>query len=224
MAKMGSAQIAAQLRREILQGSYRQHDRLPASRELAQSFGVARNTLRDALGRLEQEGLLETRPGSGTFVTFAPEEERPRAIQNATPLELVDARYALEPHICRLCVLHGRREDFEVLEELCTRMEAAENDPVAFAETDAQFHKTLAQTTRNTLLNWIMDRVSNVRLTDEWTRMRHLTLNGPMIREYNIQHRQIVNAIRSREPERAASLMKTHLETARLSMMRAADA
>ena len=58
---------------------------------------------------------------------------------------------------------------------------------------------------------------------DEWTRMRHLTLDEGIIAQYNGQHRELLNAIRSREPERAAAKMKEHLETARLSLTRAAD-
>ena len=54
--------------------------------------------------------------------------------------------------------------------------------------------------------------------------MRHLTLNEQMIADYNNQHRQILNAIRSRESERAANQMKTHLESARVSLMRVAEA
>ena len=53
--------------------------------------------------------------------------------------------------------------------------------------------------------------------------MRQLTLNAAMIDQYNVQHRDILNALRSREPERAAAKMKAHLETARLSLTRAAE-
>lgn len=223
MAKVGSADIAAVMRREISKGTYRRHDRLPSSRQLAETYGVARNTLRDALAQLQDEGLLETRPGSGTYVTFQPQNEfTVDAIVNANPLELIDARFALEPHICRLCVLHGRREDIENMESLCERMEASENDPIGFAEADTEFHRALAETTRNNLLIWVIGQINTVRSMDEWTRMRHLTLDSQIIKQYNAQHRQILNAIRSREPERAANQMKEHLETARLSLTRAA--
>ena len=223
MGKMGSADIAALIRREISKGTYRRHDRLPPSRQLAADYGVARNTLRDALAQLETEQLLETRPGSGTYVIYEREDVSSAAIINASPLELIDARFALEPHICRLSVLHGRREDFEQLEALCDRMEAAATDAVAFAEADTEFHKLLAESTRNNLLRWIITQINAVRSLDEWTRMRRLTLDTSIITRYNAQHRQIVNAIRSREPERAANHMKEHLETARLSLTRASD-
>lgn len=223
MAKRGSAEVAAEMRRAIENGQFRRFERLPASRELSENFGVARNTLRDALYQLEREGLLETRAGSGTYVTAIDAEPVPTPVGEATPLELIDARFALEPHICRLCVLHGRREDIETLDALCEKMERSIKDPIAFSEADTAFHRTLAETTRNDLLVWLIGQINTVRSLDEWNRMRQLTLDEGIINQYNVQHREILNAIRSREPERAAAKMKEHLETARLSLTRAAD-
>ncbi|MEM1264591.1 MAG: FCD domain-containing protein [Pseudomonadota bacterium] len=216
--------MAAALRRAIEDGTYRRFERLPPSRGLAEDLGVARNTLRDALHLLEREGLLETRPGSGTYVVAPPEEAVPEAVEGATPLELIDARFALEPHICRLCVLNGRREDFDALERLCQVMEGALDDPTMFAEADTAFHQALATTTRNTLLIWLIGQINTVRSLDEWTRMRNLTLDRAIIGLYNTQHRDTLDAIRARDPEGAASRMKAHLETARLSLTRAAEA
>lgn len=221
VAKRGSAEIAAEVRRAIEGGTYRRFERLPASRELAENLGVARNTLRDALYQLEREGLLQTRPGSGTYVTAQDQNTVPSAVEDATPLELIDARFALEPHICRLCVLHARREDLEKLEDLCLRMEAATTDPATFAEADTGFHRALADATRNNLLIWLIRQINSARSLDEWTRMRHLTLEEAIIGQYNMLHREILNAIRAREPERAAAKMKEHLEIARLSLTRA---
>ena len=73
-------------------------------------------------------------------------------------------------------------------------------------------------------MNSSLGQINTVRSLDEWMRMRHLTLEESIISQYNLQHREILNALRSREPERAAVKMKDHLETARLSLMRAADA
>ena len=221
--RKGSAEIASEMRRAIENGQYGRFERLPASRQLAEELGVARNTLRDALYQLETEGLLETRAGSGTYVTAKNQELVPAALEEASPLELIDARFALEPHICRLSVLHGRREDFNALDQLCSRMEAAHDNAQAFAEADTDFHHTLVGSTRNNLLIWLIGQINMVRSLDEWTRMRHLTLDDDIISQYNLQHREILNAIRSREPERAAAKMKEHLEAARLSLTRALD-
>ena len=225
LSNKGAAEIAAELRRNILNGSLPRHLRLPAERRMAETHGVARNTVREALARLAEEGFVDIRPGSGTYVVFQPEVPvTSRAIEQAGPLELMDARFALEPHICRLCVLHGRRARFDALDSLCERMESALHDPVAFSEADTEFHWMLAKTTGNGLFSWIIGQINSVRNQDEWKLMRQLTLNEKMIEQYNLQHRQILDAIRKREPERAATLMTEHLETARLSLTRAASA
>ena len=221
--KLGATDIAALLRREISKGFLQLHDRLPPERVLADTYNAARGTVRKALTLLESEGFVEIRPGSGTYVVHMPANTASDEIENATPLELMDTRFALEPHICRLSVLHGRRTDFDAMETLCTRMEGLSNDPVAFSEVDSEFHRALANSTRNGLLVWIIDQIAHVRNQDDWTRMRHLTLDAMTINQYNAQHRQILNAIRTREPERAANIMKEHLETARLSLTRAAE-
>ena len=224
MGRRSYSEVATELRRWIEEGAFERFERLPPSRKLAEQMGVARNTLRDALYQLEKEGLLETKPGSGTYITAPDQSVVPSAVEEATALELIDARFALEPHICRLCVLHGRREDFEMLSGLCDKMEASTHDSVAFAEADGAFHHGLVATTRNNLLMWLIGQINTVRSLSEWTRMRHLTLDESIITQYNVQHRDVLDALQRREPERAATRMKDHLETARLSLMRAAEA
>lgn len=220
--RIGAAEITAILRRQIASGQLQPRDRLPPERVLAEAHGVARGTVREALTRLAREGLVEIKPGSGTYVIWQPAPQADTVIENARPLELIDARFALEPHICRLAVLHARRQDFERAEGLLARMELSETDPVGFSEADAEFHSLLAEVTGNGLLLGMVNQINSVRDHEQWARMKTLTLNPSIIQQYNAQHRQIVNAIRAREPERAAALMKDHLETARLSLTRAA--
>ncbi|NKB27350.1 MAG: FCD domain-containing protein [Rhodobacteraceae bacterium] len=221
--RLGAADIAATIRRAIADGEYLRHDRMPAERRMADTYGVARGTVRDALTQLARENYVEVRPGSGTYVTYRGTDAMAAPVEQANPLELIDTRFALEPHICRLAVLHGRRADFDALEQLCQAMERATDNPTEFAEKDTEFHRLLAASTGNGLLIWIIDQITSVRSMDEWTRMRQLTLNRSIITQYNMQHRQILSAIRTREPERAANVMKEHLETARLSLTRASE-
>jgi GntR family uxuAB operon transcriptional repressor len=221
--KKGAADIAALIRRDISNGTLQLHDRLASERVLAETYDVARGTIREALNRLAEENLVEIRRGSGTYVVQPQTVQVPPSIEHASPLELMDARFALEPHICRLAVMNGRRKDFDQLELLCAKMDNVGENGAGFSEADTNFHRMLVQCTRNSLLIWIMDQITSVRSQGEWTRMRHLTLGANIISQYNSQHRQILNALRNREPERAANMMKEHLETARLSLTRAAD-
>ncbi|MBZ0123095.1 MAG: winged helix-turn-helix domain-containing protein, partial [Roseovarius sp.] len=97
--KPGAAEIATLLRRAIASGTYMVNDRLPPERALAESHGVARGTVREALNRLAREGRVEIRPGSGSYVARAPAGDSMAAIGAANPLELMDARVAIEPHV-----------------------------------------------------------------------------------------------------------------------------
>lgn len=221
--RKGAAEIAGVLRRAIRSGELAPNDRLPPERELAATYAVARGTVREALTRLSDEGLVEVRRGSGTYICGQEQDLANPVIKSARPLELIDARFALEPHICRLAVLHARAVDIEKAEDLLKRMDAAGDDPVAFSSADTEFHILLAEATGNPLLIWIITQISQVRNLDQWAHMRHLTLSQSVITNYNLQHRNILNAIKARDPERAANLMKEHLEAARLSLTRAVD-
>lgn len=221
--RIGSAEIASLIRRDIKTGELGAKERLPPERVLAESYSVARGTVREALNRLAEESLVEIRAGSGTYVTFDPTESPGNIILNARPLELIDARFALEPHICRLAVLHARTSDLDQLEELLQTMESSVHEPTVFSSADTAFHSLLAETTNNSLLIWVVSQMNSVRNEKEWSNMRRLILNAETITAYNLQHRAILNAIRQREPEQAALAMKAHLEGARSSLNRAAD-
>ena len=221
--KANSAQVAASIPGQITSGTLAPGDRLPPERQLSVQYSVARGTVRHALNLLERQNLVETRAGSGTYVVGNTPTAANAVLTNTRPLELMDARFAIEPHCCRLAVLHGRQSDFDRLEDLCAVMEQSVDDPNAFSTADTEFHICLTESAHNGMLAWMMEQITLARSLDEWKQMRNLTLNESIIRTYNTQHRQVLTAIREREPERAAELMKRHLETARLTLTRAAQ-
>jgi len=221
--RIGQFEVASLLRNEIHEYRLKHLDRLPSERDLATQHNVARGTIRGALRTLAREGLVEKRRGSGTYITYQPEMASSDPIRDARPLELIDVRFAIEPHICRLCVLNAGSEDFEQLEELLGEMESSVNDPVRFSQYDTRFHARLALTTRNQLLVWIIEQINAVRNNSEWLSMLKLTLDSQMIRDYNATHRAIFEAIRDRDADKAARLMRDHLQRARLSILRAMD-
>ena len=219
--RMDAVGVFSALRSRIEDGQLRPHDRLPAERELAGQYSVSRGTVRRALAELVAFGLVDVRPGSGAYVAGGGGNSAAPSLENVRPLELIDVRFALEPHICRLAVLNAVKTDFDELEELLTAMESEAQDASAFAGHDTMFHAKLAEITGNQLLMWLSAQANSVRGHPEWTRMRRLTLEPGIISNYNRQHRAIVEAIRARDPEPAAQNMKDHLETARLSLTRA---
>lgn len=219
MTRAHAGDVASTLRRQIITGFYTVHDKLPSERHLADQMNISRGTLREALRQLEQTGLVERRAGSGTYVTYHKHEQPLSVVETARPIELMDARFALEPHIARLAVLHANEQDLAKIEQTLNIMEKAGGDVVIFAQGDEAFHLALAHSTQNTLLIWMMEQVSTVRSHAQWAHMRTLTLSDSMISLYNQQHRSILEAIRKRQPEEAAQLVKKHLEEARKSLI-----
>ena len=216
--KVGAGDIAIHVRRQIIGGELLHGERLPPERAFADQFGVSRGTVRDALRRLEEEGFVEKRPGSGTYVTFT-DADTGSIAQSTSPIELVDTRYALEPQIVRFAVLNATDQALGKAERALDMMAYSVNDADGFSVGDEAFHLALAECTRNAMLIWITKRVSEVRKNAEWARMRQLTLSADMIRRYNVQHREIFEAIRRRDAERGARVMQMHLELARRSLV-----
>lgn len=217
---MNSRDITVDLRRRITTARYQRDERLPPERALAEDYGVARGTVREALKTLEQMGLVERRAGSGTYVIYNNTAESRSVIETTRPLELVDARFAIEPHMVRLAVLHATERDLAIAETHLTAMESG-NDQRAFADIDEQFHLALADAAHNPMIKWMMQKCHEVRSHAQWNRMRTLTLNNAIIARYNRQHRAIIAAIRARDAEAAAREMREHLDTARRSLVEA---
>ena len=221
MKKIGAVDISVKIRNEIRDGVLELNEKLPSERLLAEFYGVSRGTIRSALHNLQHQNLISIKPGSGAFIIYERSKVIVSPMENANPLELIDARFAIEPHICRLSILHGKREHFEKLEKYTKIMEKNLEDIKGFAIADTNFHKTLAESTGNNLLIWIISQITAARSLPKWTNARNLTLNKEIVMLYNIQHRNILSSLLAREPELAATAMKEHLETARLSLTRA---
>jgi len=221
--KRNSQQVADILRKNIIESVLHYNDRLPSERTLAEQFSVARGTIRQALQQLESSHFVESRPGSGTYVIYRPGQANESIMSSIRPLELVEARRAIEPHICRLAVLHATNADLTELEEKLDQMEACGDNIKEFGIIDAEFHHLMAEVAGNPLLVWMVQSITEARDNEQWGKMRSLTLNSDIIKIYNKQHRRIIEAIRAREPEQAAEAMRDHLNTARESLQKLSD-
>ena len=215
----GVITIVAELRGAIESGAYAHGRRLPAERDLATHYGASRTTVREALGQLEREGLVIRKVGSGTFVN-RPAASLGRNIADVTsPLELMEVREAIEPHLARMVVVHGSANDLDLLENTLIELEKAASDQTAFSQADERFHQALAEATGNPLMVWIYNQINDVRCHDQWTEMKRKVLSGEAIRIYNRQHRALVEAIKKRDARLAMAVVVEHLEQARRDLM-----
>ncbi len=219
----GSAAIAARLRQAILDGTYAYGARLPAERELASHFGASRSTVREALRRLEERRLLTRRIGSGTFVNYRPSPDGSYIAELTSPLELIEVRLAVEPRIARLAAVNATGRDLDRMAEALERVEGAGADREAFSSADGQFHLLLAECTRNPLMVWLYQQINDVRSHSQWNSMKIKILTPKRISQYNRQHRQLYEALRSHDVEGAVGAMEKHLEKARQDLVGAGE-
>ena len=220
----GVGAISAHLRRAIETGAYAEGDQLPPERQLATSFGAARSTVRRALDQLERAGLVSRRLGSGTYVMATAVSGRPGIdlSHEISPLQLIEARFAVEPFTTRLAVLNATRRNLEDMDTALGRAEAASpSDKEGFSKWDSEFHLEIARASRNPLLLAVYRQINEVRLHAQWDAMKRQILTPNVIAEYNRQHREILNAFHKRDAQLAETLVKTHLDKARNDLLRA---
>jgi DNA-binding FadR family transcriptional regulator len=221
----GVGVISAYLKRAIETGAYSEGDKLPTERQLAETFKAARSTVRRALDKLEKEGLVSRRLGSGTFVGRASISSGGRRaadlVDELSPLQLIEARLAVEPFTTRLAVLHATRRTLDEMEAVLAHAEACVNDKDSFSKWDGEFHLLLARASGNPLLLNVYRQINHVRLHAQWDAMKEKVLTPEVIREYNRQHRGIFNALHVRDAQLAQSLISDHLEKARDDLVKA---
>ncbi len=181
----GVSAISAYLQRAIETGAYSEGEKLPPERQLAETFKAARSTVRRALDRLEKEGLVSRRLGSDTFVG-APVSAGKRTahlIDEVSPLQLIEARLAVEPFTTRLAVLHATRRTLDEMGQVLAHAEAT-RDKDEFSKWDGEFHLLLARASANPLLINVYRQINHVRLHAQWDAMKEKILTPGVIADY----------------------------------------
>ncbi len=201
-AVRGAVGIAAYLRQAILDGVYLYGEKLPAERRLAAALKSSRATVREALRILEQGDFITRRVGSGTFVSFLPETVGDDVAEITNPVELIEVRLAVEPHMTRLATINATAKDIERLGEALAKLEASGADANHFTKWDRQFHQLLADATHNPLMASVYRHVNHVRGHAQWNAMKDKILSAERIAGYNRQHRDLYQALCVRDARR----------------------
>ena len=203
--------VVSQLRNMILDGHYSHEERLPAERNLAEEFEVSRGTIRTALQNLEEQNLVTRKVGSGTYVTHRELSNQHDISSITSPIEMVEVRIAIEPQMVRLAITNASHRDLEELRKALRQCEECGGDAEKFAQADTAFHMALAQCSKNKLMYWVYERISEVRRYSQWRMMKTKLLTPDRINYYNRQHRALYEAIAARDATDAIGVIKEHL-------------
>jgi DNA-binding GntR family transcriptional regulator len=169
--------------------------------QMAEWLGMSRTPVRQAIQRLEAEGLLTLAPRAGLGVTQVDAE---------LVGELYYMREILEGTAARLAAESGSRGDLHVLEELVQAELEAAPDPQTAAESNRRFHTQLYRAARNRFLLKSLQAVH-----DSLALLGRSTLsNRARARQAAEEHARIVEAIAARQPEAAEALMREHIRSA----------
>ena len=205
--------VRDELLERIRTGAIQPRERLPAERVLALELGVSRNVLREAIGSLTAMRLLETRPGSGVYVSELDAASMIDPFQFGAALgpshlrSVIQARMVVEPGIAALAAQFGTPEQIDGLYKLIELSRTLIDDADAYLDADMAIHDAIVQMAGNAILS----RMSNA-LRRPVRASREITNTGPPMREGSLAgHEAIFQAIAARDADRAARAMQDHI-------------
>lgn len=212
-------EICDRIRARISSGELKPGDKLPAERELAQQLGVGRNALREALRSLEIAGLLELRKGvkGGAFIRSGDTARMDVVVQDMFSLgsitlaELAEARMHVQELVVRLACERATDQDLRALDTNTDRIEALTKEGrfLDRVEASREFYRLLAAATHNGVLAMMAQSVTEILMQFVNARVSN---GGKPTPKLVASRREFLAALRSRNPDEAARLMRAHLQ------------
>ncbi|RDV29150.1 FadR family transcriptional regulator [Alteromonas aestuariivivens] len=205
--------VAEQISNLVKSGELSSGQRLPSERDLAEKLGVSRPTIREAMIALELAGIIEIRTGSGIYV-LDQSPELTLEDEGVGPFEILDTRYILESEACALAAARITDKQLAELKDIILEMEEEEKRPDASEKADMKFHLLIAEASQNSAISVIIKWLWELRNRSSLSQLFMSRLRKEGIHPSINEHRKILRALERRDPERARSAMKAHIENA----------
>jgi DNA-binding FadR family transcriptional regulator len=214
-----STEVRNQLEAAIRRGDFAPGSKIPSERELVETFGVSRVSVREAIRSLEALGQVTVQHGRGVFVNdrrsgVGEPMARWLDLHRDETVELIDVRAALDATAVEKAVLRYRAAEIEAVEQAHDQFRAAVEAGASADELvllDGQFHLAIAEASGNRLLYDLL-----VDLNAYLSSHRHVALSAEgRARSSLCEHDRVVEAMLERDAERARSAMVAHLNSVR---------
>jgi DNA-binding FadR family transcriptional regulator len=221
MPRLVADDIAAALRKRIDAGEWIESGRIPPERELADEFGVARNTVRRAVGLLEANGAVVRQVGRGTFLSAANGNTLAAAVtrmEGTSPADMMEIRQLLEPAAAAFAATNASLGELNAVREAHDAAREALEMP-AFEHWDAEFHHRIFACSRNEFLKEIHNLMRILRNQAPWFEMKKRSFSEERRLTYCFEHQAVLDALLSRDPDGARQAMLRHLQTVQLNLL-----
>jgi GntR family transcriptional repressor for pyruvate dehydrogenase complex len=220
MRKVGTSGLSAAdtamglIRERIADNEFPPNSRLPRETELAASLGVSRNALREAIRALGLVGVLESKHGSGTFVTSLEPRDLLRGLDYSNGLLSFDSAIALaefrrvtEPAACAMACERSTPQQRTGIRDLLDAMQQV-NDPTEYARLDPQFHQAIVEASGNSVLIAVSSALTH---GSGWIKMWHAVTSDVIPERTRQEHRYLVTAIETGDRELALAIANAHI-------------
>ncbi|MBN8969954.1 MAG: FadR family transcriptional regulator [Rhizobiales bacterium] len=201
----------------LASGRFAPGAKLPTERALSVELAVPRGAVREALAVLETRGQVIRAVGSGTFVSEIASAgadvsgyEQVRVFYDASPREIMDARFVLEPRLAFLVASNATAADFSRLEETLRQGETADTY-ASFDAADDAFHQAIAEATHNRLVVDVYAAIGAARRRAAWGNLRRRFLTPERRIASRREHRAIFNCLTARHVVEAEAAILKHL-------------
>jgi GntR family transcriptional repressor for pyruvate dehydrogenase complex len=181
--------------------------KLPGEQALAATFGVSRNCMREVLKALEHAGVVEAKPGHGTFLSANANKIANGAtvatalFEDSSYSDLMQIRRLLEGQAAYSAAERATPEDLEKLERILKGEEGESLD-----EIHEQFHETVVDISGNRLLKKMLESLRNEIREQRQFHYKVLT------DEDRLEHWKVLEAIKSRDSGKAWKAMLKHVD------------
>ncbi len=200
LQEMSQGELAyARLVEAIRSGVFRPGDRLREV-DIAERLSLSRTPIREALRKLEADGIVEHRARIGAVI---------RRLSHGEVVELYEMRVVLERTAAEMAAKHGVAAEIDALETLNTEIADAKDRPQEAAALNQDFHRGIYLATRNRFLLEAARALNNALML-----LGETTLDdAARIETVCHQHKDIIDAIRAGDVEAAGASAEAHLET-----------
>jgi DNA-binding FadR family transcriptional regulator len=207
----------------IVKGEFVEGERLPSEVRLCEEFGVSRPVVREALSRLQADGLVVSRQGSGSYVMRRPSEEMISIAPAGSIADLMrcfEFRIALEGETAALAALRRSSDDMKQIDTAMQALDTAIEQGEVGTGRDVDLHMAIARSTRNKLFEISLKSIF-AQLEGGMQLARSLSMRRSRVRLETVQgeHTAIVEAIRAEDSEGARAAMRTHINNARARIL-----